>query len=402
VERIEKLLREELKRAEAKGVAPTGVMLARVARARRRRTTAAAAGAGVAVVLAGAALIGPLGFGGRAPAGAEPEPEPPSYRNELLRVVFTDRNHGYVLQRRCTTTFPQGRDFIGGETPPTVHDCAAQLLATADGGRDWRERLLPTDPGTPDKYRDPSGRSLAFWSAGGGTIAVAGNDMRYWTSADGGVTWTLSPDLRDGGPAGAAGVVGPREQQAFLTPPAGGLTVKEGTNQIAASTDGTFWRACSDRSCGMVTRDLGATWETLAIGSGAEAVDWVASYDGETVYASVGPAIMRSTDGGARWSEVARRVGSERSVAGVVMPDGDLVLTEGRDGRAFRVAAGTTSLERLPDLPQTAGYLYRTGYWLVASQGVEARDGDPDLGPIVLVSPDKGTTWQTIPPPAAP
>jgi hypothetical protein len=402
VERIEQLLREELRRTDAAGLAGADVMLARVARVRRRRTATIGAAAGVAAVLAGAALIWPLNAGGRTPTGAGAEPPAPIYRNELLRVLFTGDSHGYVLQRRCARTFLGGTAFAGERAWPSVRACGAQLLATADGGRSWQPRNLPADPGGPDQTRDPSGRSLAFWLVDATTLAIAGHDDRHWTSRDGGVTWTQG-GRRDEGPAGAAGVVGPDERPVFLAPPAGGLRPgTEGVNPLAAATDGSFWRACTDRACAEVTRTFGATWERKLPGTGAEPVDWVTSYNGETVYACLGPALMRSSDGGASWTQAARRVSSQRSTAGVVMPDGDLVLTEGRDGRLFRLASGATALERLPDLPFPATYLYRSGDWLVASPGHEQREGDPDLGSIVMVSPDNGTTWRAVPAPDTP
>lgn len=384
MERVEQLLREELWSMEAKVTEPTDVTLAQVARVRRRRRIRRiGALAGVAVVIAAAALVGPMALRDRIPAAAST----PVYSNELMRAIFRGEI-GYVLQQRCTTTGKAKR-------------CKAQLLVTTDGGRAWHPRYLPTEPGIAGPYRDPSGRALSLWMEND-ELAVAGPDQRFWTSADDAITWREADSRRSEESRGRVGVVDAREQAVFLLPPTGGFPpTRDGGGQIAAARDDSFWLACSDRPCAMVTRDYGRSWAEIPVGGGAEPVDWVATFDGQTVYASVGTAVLRSTDRGLTWSEVARRPGSTRSVAGVVTADGTLALTEGRGGTAFRLAAGATELDPLPNIGPRTAYLYGSGTWLVASAGAERREDNALLGSIVAVSADNGSTWQTLPPPAA-
>ena len=364
---------------------PTDVMLARVGRVRhRRRTRMVAALAGVAVVIATAALVGPVVLRDHIPAGTAT----PVYSNEVLRAIFAGQ-HGYVVQRRCTTT-------------RTTETCTAQLLVTTDNGETWHPRYLPTDPGIAGPYRDPSGRSLNVWLEDH-DLAVAGPDRRFWTSLDHAITWSESEFHRQEEPDGTVGVVDWREQAVFLIPPDGGFPpAEEGANQVAAARDNSFWVACSGEPCVMFTRDYGRSWVRMPVTTGGAPVDWVATDDGATVYAFAGTAILRSADRGITWSEVGRRrAGNARSVAGVVTADGSLVFTEGRGGTSFRLTAGATHLESLPDIAPGTTRLYRSGSWLVASPGPERREDSPPLGSIVTVSPDNGDTWQTLAPPPA-
>jgi hypothetical protein len=84
-----------------------------------------------------------------------------------------------------------------GDPTPDVHrDCTSHMLATADGGRSWEGRALPAEPGFKNLGVDVVlGHSLMLWRSGA-TIALGGDDMRYWTSADGGQSWIESPTPR--------------------------------------------------------------------------------------------------------------------------------------------------------------------------------------------------------------
>ncbi|MFD0743155.1 hypothetical protein ACFQ1L_16235 [Phytohabitans flavus] len=199
MERVEQLLREELRIMEAKVTEPTDVTLARVARVRRRRRIRRiGALAGVAVVIATAALVGPMALRDHIPAAAAT----PVYSNELMRAIFQDEI-GYVLQQRCTTT---GK----------AKDCKAQLLVTTDGGQAWHPRYLPTEPGIAGPHRDRSGRALSLWMQRD-ELAVAGPDQRFWTSADNAITWREADSPRPEEPSDRMGVVDAREQAVFLS-----------------------------------------------------------------------------------------------------------------------------------------------------------------------------------------
>src|SRR5262245_53037352 len=178
-------------------------MLARVRRVRRRRAAGAAAVGSVALaaaVVAAAGLVRPGSNGPPVGGGTEPARE---YSVDLLNTLFTDHEHGYVVQERCSMD-------VVGEVPsdaptPDVHRaCAWQLLVTADAGRTWQARDLPGDPATKDAgvplHR---GHSLSLWVDDAGRLALGGNRGRYWTSTDGATTWQVSPAPRDTGPAGS-------------------------------------------------------------------------------------------------------------------------------------------------------------------------------------------------------
>src|SRR5262245_20650400 len=118
-------------------------MLARVASVRRRRGAATAGLATVVVIGVAAALaVGLHGSTGQSLEGAGGRGTP-QYTGELTNVIFTDVDHGYVLQEYCGQDLPP-QGVPSDEPTPNLHrQCRSQLLVTADGGRNWHERALP-------------------------------------------------------------------------------------------------------------------------------------------------------------------------------------------------------------------------------------------------------------------
>src|SRR5687768_16818037 len=114
-------------------------MQARVTRARRQRGAAtaglAAVAVGVAVALVAVTMNGPT----RTVVGVGDTGEP-RYSGQLINAIFTDANHGYVLQRQCWTVVPTGGRPSGGSTPDLRRECRIGLIATPDGGQNWHER----------------------------------------------------------------------------------------------------------------------------------------------------------------------------------------------------------------------------------------------------------------------
>jgi hypothetical protein len=236
---------------------------------------------------------------------------------------------------------------------------------------------------------------------GPGVLAFGGWDRQYWTTRDGGKTWLEASSQRDLGPAGSFGTFGVNDKPAFLVhrPP---VDVGE-KNPVVPATDGSFWVACTDGACAYVTHDQGATWPMVPVGEHATSVDWLATYDGHTVYAQVrtGTAarLVRSTDGGATWTDALAL--TTPGAAALVLPDGDVLLTPANaDGGLFRFSPGATSLQKVAGAPAHPGVLYLSGGVIVAAQVWDQRQ-DPELASVVSVSADGGTTWTAVPAPPA-
>jgi len=402
MERTEELLRDELRRTT--GPLPPGrdVMVARVVAARRRRV---AVGAALAVVLFGAVASTASVFIVGAARGIESgsATTPRLHQNELVNVVFTDPAHGYVVQQRCTLDEP-GPVPAGAPTPDIHQDCRSQLLVTADGGLTWQERDLPAEPATKDSIMDLTyGHSLMLWVHESGALAFGSWDRLYWTTVDSGQTWQQSPTPREIGPAGSLAAFTLDDRLTFLATGPGAPHLVHDTNPLVPATDGSYWLTCGGDPCVYVTRDHGQTWQTLAPVGAATRVEWVATVDGQQVYAGVrvpgGTRLARSTDGGATWTEVPGLAdAAPKGAKALALPNGDLLLAQtGPDGGLRLLRAGTTVLEPVTGAPAVVMALYRTGGVIVAAQIMQQSD-DPNLSSIVSVSSD-ATTWHAVPPP---
>jgi photosystem II stability/assembly factor-like uncharacterized protein len=287
-----------------------------------------------------------------------------------------------------------------------VHqESTAQLLVTADAGNTWQARALPGDPATKDAGVDlVAGHSLMLWLDGTGRLALGGYNQRYWTTSDSGATWQESATPRDTGPGASLATFAADDRLTFLTtPPPGGVPVKKtDPNPVIPATDGSFWTACGTGGCVRVTRDHGATWQTLSTMDDVTAVDWVASYDGRTVYASVHSGattrLVRSTDGGTVWARVLEL--GHPAASGLALPDGGLILAEASEaGGVYQLPSGTTQLRKLDGAPTHPSVLYLSGGVAVAAQAWDQRD-EPNLGSLASISTNGGTAWTTVPVPA--
>lgn len=399
--RIEDLLRDEFRRTDEPAVPGRDAMLARVTKVRRRRM-AAATTLGAMIVVAGVVAAVNLVPAGRSGSQVGSPGFPTRlYSAELINVIFTDQQHGYVVQEHCSEDVP-GEVPAGAPTPDVHRDCASVLLATADGGQTWEARSLPDDPATKDAGVElVRGHSLMLWIDDSGELAYGGWNRRYWTTADGGSTWVESPSLRDIGPADSYGTFTPDDRLTFLTTPTpDGIPLKKAEkNPVVPATDGSFWSACATGPCVRVTRNHGTTWQTLSTIDSATVVEFVATADGDTVYASVRTGaesqLVRSTDGGATWHVVLDL--AQRAAGGVALAGGDLILAyASEEGGVYRLSAGASTLEKLTDAPAHPNALYISGGIVVAAQVWEQRE-DLDLGSVVSVSADGGTTWRAVP-----
>lgn len=402
MEPIEDLLRHELRTHKGLPVMPE-TMVARVRKVRRRRT---AVTAGFAAVALGALGVTATNFL-PSPAGLPVGGALPQRMHQVMAInaVFTDHDHGYVVQERCSMD-PPGEVPEGAPTPDIHQDCRTQLLVTSDAGNSWQERTLPGDPATKDAGVDIAlGHSLMLWVDSPGTVALGGWDLRYWTTGDGGLTWQESSTPRQVAPQGSIHGFGPDDKLAILANGQGqGPRVGE-KNPLVAADDGSFWAACgSSAACVKYTRDLGQTWQTAAIPVAA-AIDWVATADGQNVYAAtrdaMGPHLVRSTDGGATWAEVPGITGlPERGADGLALANGDLLMSVASEqGGLYRLKAGTTTVELLTTAPAHPNSLFETGGVIVGAPAWDQRE-TADISSVVSISPDNGTTWLPVPVPA--
>jgi len=306
---FEDRLRAELRRTDAAVTVTKDEMLARVARARKRRSVAAGIGATAACVLALTIVVPMLSRAVGGPSDTASNPPRLIHDGRLFNVVFTDATHGYALQERCTSLHPD--DVVNPnpqETPDIQSECETKLLATADAGVSWQERAVPAQPAHKDTgVRIVLAHSMMLWAPAPGTLAMGGYNRRYWTTTDGGVTWNESPTPYDLGPEGSFGVLGIDDRHVFLATPPGSLrNVWEGTSIVPAA-DGSYWLACFKDPCLRFTRDQGLSWQDVPLQvAGGTAADFVATANGQTVYASVSAlnvnsTLLRSTDGGLTW-----------------------------------------------------------------------------------------------------
>jgi photosystem II stability/assembly factor-like uncharacterized protein len=404
VTRLEDLLREEFGRDDMPAGPGHDAMLTRVAKARRRRRAGGVAGC---LVITGGLALAAVIFVAPNPTGTQPGGGPlPArvYLADPINTVFTDHEHGYVVQEGCARDNVTGVP-VGAPTPDVHQRCQAQLLVTTDTGRTWQRRSLPGAPATKDAGVDLfPGHSLMFWVDDAGRLALGGWNRLYWTTVDGGVTWQESPVPREVGPTGSMATFGAGDRLTFLVapPPHGVAARKPGTNPVVAATDGSFWMACAAGGCVWVTRDHGTTWQALSTIDSAGTVDWVATFDGRHLFASVrtatGTRLLRSTDAGATWVNVVGL--AQPAASGLALPNGDLLLTLASDeGGMYRLPAGATALEKVTGAPMRSNALYLTGGVVVAALEAWDEHPDPDLEPVVWVSADDGTTWTAVPAP---
>lgn len=331
--------------------------------ARERRAAIAILAAALVLAVAGAAYLQPAHRASAMAARPVVTPRPPA--PEVLTLAIGARGRLYIVAGD-RNSFTSGR----------------RLYASADGGRSWRPLPLPAAAGSavtvgavrdapavvvttvrpaagtgyePDAWRSPDGG--ATWSrleapAGGtpgggqfqdtrhGTWSTRQRDVfRAWTTADGGSTWRLAVEVAPGGTFGGRAV------------PA------SSSFQFAAAPDGTAWLVI------MATGGPVATPSVLPP-----------------------PRLLRSSDGGATWTETPLTLPTGIEDAWVTL-GAPVVGADGRGqlaARAYRVQG-------------TGGAVAQLGTWTSTT-----RDGGttwsafaPDAHPGSAVAPD-GTWWSAV------
>ncbi|MDI1461756.1 hypothetical protein QEZ54_12300 [Catellatospora sp. KI3] len=162
---------------------------------------------------------------------------------------FSDAQHGYALVTWCQTD---------------GYDCAARLLATADGGRSWQQRRLPVDRAKNIQLYESTPQRVIVWTDPEG----------YRASADGGLTYGPATPTVPRDHAGARARYGleyPANGDAVLLEYRTGRQLKvpsgfpPGTARVAP--DDTIWvtNLVSKPRTTARSTDGGATWQTLPV-----------------------------------------------------------------------------------------------------------------------------------------
>ncbi|WP_203906703.1 WD40/YVTN/BNR-like repeat-containing protein [Rhizocola hellebori] len=362
----------------------------------------AAAGLAVVAVVVAVPMLGRAGSD-----VANPPMARALHSVDVINVVFHDRFHGYALQQRCVQ--PDAILMMSPRKKPMPEQpsrCLLSLIKTADAGKTWQERPIPA-PNTspPTAYHSPT-----LWAPEAGTLALAADDGRYWTSPDGGETWNPMPGIYDLNPPGKVLQFDFYDRHVLL---ADSLDPFVRGARLVPASDGSYWTSgCEKGSCIKVTRDLGATWQTL-IPDENEVTRWIATVDGQTVYAitsvdqsSSAFKLRRSIDGGVTWQLVSDTMPD--CYNGLVLPNGDLVtLSFANDGEVHRIAAGTNTPVLIPGVPTDIHDFYLTGGVIVLAGPVDLTPIDKmpqdplDVMPAAWISTDSGVSFFPLPVPAA-
>jgi photosystem II stability/assembly factor-like uncharacterized protein len=369
--------------------------LARIAgRARQRRTVRRMQiGAVAAVVLVSVAVPMLRSM----PTDGVPPAQPPAIRSVPYTVDFADAEHGYALSRECTpdsrATAPDGQYLTR---------CSFALLATDDGGRNWRPRELPgdTEP-SYDGFLQVHGPERILFGR------VVYHDVERSMSDDAGRTWRrIVPDdvdttgepspfppgsqlattcldaMTDKGCTTGLGALSPdadRVNPALTQPP---LSNPHGS-KVATAGD-RYWTVGRDpatrRFCVSVTSDAGASWSTTMLdipGAPVNENAWAVVENDGVMYLTVEGtlarggtpgllAVFRSTDGGVSWTRTWHAEqndpiwGTQGST--VAAADGRLIVNSLVDGTFESTDGGQTFTVAKRQLPPWRIEWTRGGY----------------------------------------
>jgi hypothetical protein len=415
METIERLLREEFQDPESTIVLDRAIMLARVRRGRRRRNARNAVAAAVLAVAGGSA------FGVQAQFAGQPSPTTQAESGGVYTTVegigFANRDTGFVLVTACLSSPDQAyerfRSPQGVPSTPNAPECRRRLIATADGGRTWRDRNLPADLGV-----FPSGTRVIqqppLLVLGDKTLVLRlGADDQRWMSSDAGLSWqqrdatgratvaTVPPDVplirrsqepgdtaatqlavvnRDGSIANLD--TGPTDVRITVGPSARDLGV--------AATDGSRWLTgvtATNQGRILVSRDAGRTWQTIQsqpTTDGQASLTDISTIDGRTVSvisrsrsadeATEVVKVFRSSDSGVTWSTSpipplapATENRLVHGVMGAVLQDSGGDVLAAVDGSLYLLPPNGRAYVQIAHAPKDIVSLSRSGPWLVAT-----------------------------------
>ncbi|MFO1268493.1 MAG: YCF48-related protein [Rubrivivax sp.] len=210
------------------------------------------------------------------------------------------------------------------------------ILATADGGRTWKQQRL-------DLAHDRPLFAVHFLDAQHG-VAV-GLWSLVLVTEDGGATW----------------------QERKLDVPPGAKKADLNLLGLFADAAGHLY-ATGERGLVLRSDDRGQTWRYLATGYRGSLWCGTALADGTLIVGGQRGSMWRSDDGGTRWTAVAS--GGKSSITSIAA-DGSRVAAVGLDGYAAFSDDGGRRFEARPRedrLTLTAVVADGNGAWLVASR----------------------------------
>jgi hypothetical protein len=328
MDRVEEMVRDELRRLASAPQPDPDRMLARVRRRTQRfRITLAAA---IATLLAAG--------GGAAVVASRPGPPPPGIDLPFTGVAyFLTPEKGFALLRNCDTGLPT---------------CALWIASTTDGGQSWRQQK---DAG----FGMAAGQPAAFelYAFDERRLVIDGQwgrePTKRWYSSDGGASWRQIEHEFGSGPATEVGEIPPGSVVGFGFPglhsgPVLPVLNPDGTRSSlrmsrpgyqglrgfrSGMTDGSLWAfggGARDPYLA-VSRDQGRTWRDLPLPAGVSPVDSLPfqfdSWDGRAGYLNIAERLWRTVDGGEHWQSIAPpRSDSAEYYNFVACPGGGLLM----------------------------------------------------------------------------
>lgn len=186
--------------------------------------------------------------------------------------------------------FEQGRLYVGGHT---------SVARSNNGGKTWRAVPALTEADAMGWVIQPD----AIWVSGHPGLKVSRDGGERFEPRNEGLT---STDVHAFGASGdtlyaagpGIGVAMSSDAGESWSTMSTGLGEGFFGRMVVSASDSSYVLAGDYEQGVMASRDGGRTWEAL----GTNPVAWLSSVDdGETIYASGGPAPQRSRDGGATW-----------------------------------------------------------------------------------------------------
>ncbi len=315
--------------------------------------------------------------------------QPSKAREELAQeeLSWTRQKSGVLARLSAVFFLDPKRGWAAGSN--------GTLLATDDGGDNWRRLILP------DRESKEPINDIWFFNAAHGCVLgeygpfnrlpnPSGSIERVFlmTSYDGGANWrpnelSAPPPPVRGGLAGRALARPDAKLEAKPDEP------KPHSDPVLvrmAFVNRNFGWACGETGVIQATTNGGASWQLQPVMTKKLLYDIAAIDETRAVIVGAGGTVLRTTDGGRNWREVSsgvtkvlRAVHFVDSKSGWAAGSGGVILATGNGGSAWqKQESGTT--QNLNDLV----FVTETEGWAAGDRG------------LLLHTINGGATWETV------